>query len=845
MRKLTRGGGWPAIAYAWRKARRSGGFIRFLRALSSSNACKTCALGMGGQAGGMVDESGRFPEVCKKSMQAMAADMQGGIADDFFATYTLNQLATLTPYELEHLGRLTKPLLADANATHYRPISWDEALARCITRLKQCPPDQNFFYVSGRSSNEAGFLLQLFARLYGTNNVNNCSYYCHQASGVGLSSALGTGTATIVLDDLEQCDLLFLIGGNPASNHPRMMRMLAKLRRRGGQIIVINPIRETGLVNFAVPSDLCSLLFGSEIASLYVQPHIGGDIALLCGIAKRLDEMGAVDRGFVSHCTKGWGDFQVHLRALTWSDIEWHSGVDKATIERVARLYANARRAVFAWTMGITHHLHGVDNVRAIVNLAIMRGMVGKPGSGLLPIRGHSNVQGIGSVGVTPKLKQAIFDRLESHYGLNLPTTPGYDSLACIEAARAGKLKQGWCLGGNLFGATPDAKTASESLGKLDWLCYLSTTLNTGHVQGRARETLILPVLARDEEPQPTTQESMFNYVRMSDGGPRRHDGPRSEVELIAHLARGVLGDDGPINWQSLEQHRNIRTMIASVVPGYESLATIDDTRREFQIAGRTIHEPRFKTPGGKARFHSVTIPCIEPPLSLAKRDGHRQPTDAPLTTGTPHTTDTPVTTGTPVTIRTATVRERATHETGTAKFHTGRAKFYFAPQKSSEPHEGRAKFHFAQDGNTECLRLMTIRSEGQFNTVVYEDEDIYRHQDRRDVILMHPADIERLGLQLDQRVSVKSEAGQMNGIIVREFDIRPGNAAMYYPEANVLVPATADPESRTPAYKSVWVTLIPEPAPGLVNVGLPERTVNRDSIPLTESPSAGKLNAC
>jgi len=733
MRKVTTGGGWPAVWYAIKTARRAGGVFKFIRALRTRNACKTCALGMGGQRGGMVDDSGRFPEVCKKSMQAMAADMQGRINPEFFATYAFTALRRMTPRELEHMGRLVEPVFAGPHDDHYRPLSWDQALEFCVARLKETEPNRNFFYSSGRSSNEAAFLLQLFARLYGTNNVNNCSYYCHQASGVGLTSALGTGTATVALEDLEHCDLVFLIGGNPASNHPRLMRQLARLRRRGGQVIVVNPMKEIGLVNFSVPSDLRSLFFGSQIASRYVQPHIGGDLAFLLGLAKRLDEMHAVDRVFIDACTEGWDAFAEQIRSLAWGDIVAAAGVDRNIIDDVASLYARASNVVFAWTMGITHHKHGVDNVRAIANIALMRGMVGKPGAGLLPIRGHSNVQGIGSVGVTPTLRKAIFDRLEGHFGVKLPTATGLDTLSCFEAMHAGGLSRGWCLGGNLYGATPNAEWARRGIEQLDSIVYFSTTLNTGHALGRARETLILPMLARDEESQATTQESMFNYVRLSDGGPRRHDGPRSEVATIAHIARGVLGDAGPVDWRSMEEHRNIRQAISAVVPGYEKIAAMDDTKAEFQVGGRSFRDPKFLTPSGRARFHVTPLPVVN----------------------------------------------RAVDE----------------------------------------LRLMTIRSEGQFNTVVYEEHDLYRRQERRDVILLNRSDIDRMNLRVDQRVTVRSPVGQLSGILVREALIRMGNAAMYYPEANVLVPPDADPESRTPAFKSVTITLSPEPPRGFVQL--------------------------
>ncbi len=488
MKKNKSGGGWPAVWYTWRKAREAGGFLKLWRAMRSKNACKTCALGMGGQRGGMVNELGHFPEVCKKSLQAMVADMQGAIRGDFWQRYSPRELRQLSPRELEACGRLVEPVLYTRDTGWYTPISWDDALGRIVAKLRATPPNDTFWYFSGRSSNEAGFLLQLFARQFGTNNVNNCSYYCHQASGVGLASVIGSGTATIQLEDLEHADLVFLIGGNPASNHPRLMRTLLHVRRRGGEVIVINPLVETGLVRFSVPSDIKSLLFGSKIASLYVQPHIGGDLALLTGIAKRIVEMRAHDETYLDNHTQGWPELRFRLAEVTWDEIVTKSGVSRDDIEAIATRYAAAKNVVFSWTMGITHHAHGVRNVQAIANLALLRGMVGRPGAGLMPIRGHSNVQGIGSVGVVPKLKDAIFDRLQSHFGVVLPTAPGRDTMACMEGAAAGELKVGFCLGGNLYGSNPDATFASQAIANLEQITYLSTTLNTGHAYGLARD---------------------------------------------------------------------------------------------------------------------------------------------------------------------------------------------------------------------------------------------------------------------------------------------------------------------------------------------------------------------
>jgi molybdopterin-dependent oxidoreductase alpha subunit len=765
MGRVRSGGGWRAVFYTFKKAREAGGLWALWKAMRSKNACKTCALGMGGQAGGMVNEAGHFPEVCKKSFQAMVADMQGAVKPSFFETYSLPQLRRFSPREMEHSGRLVQPVILEKGSQHYRPIPWDDAMTRIAAKLRQTAPEQSFFYFSGRSSNEAGFLLQLFARLYGTNHVNNWSFYCHQASGVGLASVIGSGAGTINLDDMEQSDFVMLIGGNPASNHPRMMRTLMTVRRKGGAVAVVNPIVETGLVNFSVPSDPWALFFGAEIASSYLQPYVGGDLALVYGLMKRLIEVAAesprnaagelvVDEDFLrEHCT-GWFELRARLAALTWDEIVAKSGVSTREIADLAAQYAESERAVFAWTMGVTHHLHGAATVQAIAALALMRRMVGRPGAGLQPIRGHSNIQGMGTVGVTPTLKAAIFERLENHYGITLPTMKGYDTLECLDAADRGEMRFALCLGGNLWGASPDATSAERAMAKIDTVVYLSTSLNTGHAGGLgSEETIILPVLARDEEPEPSTQESMFSYIRLSDGGKPRHPvteqtGPRAEVAIAADLAQRVLGGSGPVNWREMAHTSTIRQAIAAIVPGLEQLAEIDTTKKEFAIPGRAIDRPSFPTADGKAHLVIHDLP--------------------PAPAG---------------------------------------------------------------------LILMTIRSEGQFNTVVYEEEDLYRNQTRRDIVLIHPDDIRRYGLTAGGRCRIASAAGEMRGQIVSAFEeIRPGCVAMYYPESNVLVPRAADPLSRTPAYKSIAVTLTRDdaatarlgPRPELVAAGTPRDAMNQ-----------------
>jgi len=718
---VKHGGGWPAIWYTIQMGRRVG-YRKLWKALSSKNVCKTCALGMGGQQGGMHNEQGHWPEVCKKSIQAMAADMRGAIHPDFFQQFSIDQLRKFSSRELEHAGRITTPLLLESGGTHYKPIGWENAFERVKTNLKQTDPNRSFFYLSGRSSNEAGFLLQLFARVFGTNHVNNCSYYCHQASGVGLSGSLGTGTATIQLEDLDQCDLFFLIGANPSSNHPRLLTKLKNIRGRGGKVIVINPVVEKGLVEFRVPSDPKSLLFGTKIASEYVQVRPGGDLALLSGLAKFVLERGADDSNFIDSATEGFKDYKAEIQNLSWADIELGSGLPKREIESVGRHYILAKNVVFSWCMGITHHAHGVANVQHLVNLALLRGMVGRQHAGLLPIRGHSNVQGMGSMAVIPALKTAVFNRLIEE-GVTVPSMEGYDTMACIQAAYNHEMDFAFCLGGNLYGSNPNSDLAAQAFSNIDTVVYLSTALNTGHAWGTGKETIILPVMARDEEKQSTTQESMFSFVRLSDGGITGHQNLRSEVEVIGEVARCVLGNDNLFHWGELQNHNSIRNLIARIIPGFESMANMGETKKEFHIPGRILHDPSFPTASGKAKFIYHSIPNL-------KR------------------------------------------------------------LKENE------------------FQLISVRSEGQFNTVVYDNEDIYRGQERRDVVLMNQEDMIRMGLMEDDRVAVKSDTGQITNILARPFNIKSGTVLMYYPEANVLISQKVDPFSKTPGFKSTVVTI-------------------------------------
>lgn len=715
--KVDAGGGLAALRYSLRKGREAGGTVRLYRRLRSRNACKTCAFGMGGQRGGMVNEVGAFPEVCKKSIQAVVGDLQAPIPEATFRDLSIDDLARKSPREMEHLGRLAFPIVAEPGASHFRRIGWDEALDRIGDGLRSAPPDRTFVYGSGRSSNEAAFLMQTFGRAYGTPHIHNCSSYCHQASGVALSRMVGTGTATVVLEDLDHADCAVVAGANPASNHPRLIVKLVELRKRGGTVIVINPVRELGLTRFRIPSRPGSMLFGDDVSDVYLQPHVGGDIAVFKGILKALIDLGGVDREFVGAHVQGWADVERDAAETPWEILESRGGVPRASLERTAALLARSGRGILMWAMGLTHHEHGVDNIGALGNLALARGWLGRPGAGLMPIRGHSNVQGVGSVGFSPALKSAFADAMERHYGVRAAASPGLDTYGSMVAAHEGRIDAAILLGGNLWGSNPDLAWAGQALSRIGLTASITTKLNPGHVHGRGRTAFVLPVYARDEERQATTQESMFNFVRLSDGGQSAPDGElKSEVEVVCALAARVL-PDGPFPFERMTDHRAVREAIARVVPGWEALTEIDRGGGEFQIAGRTFHRPEFATPSGKARAPVVPIP-----------DDDRDP---------------------------------------------------------------------------DTFRLMTFRSEGQFNTVVYEEEDLYRGIDRRDVVLLAAEDLERLGLSEGDPVEVSTGTGSLD-VVAMAIDIPPGNAAMYYPEANVLVPRRIDPASGTPAFKSV-----------------------------------------
>ena len=722
------GGGFKAVRSVIQYTKQIGPF-KLWKAVNSKNACKACAFGTGGQNGGLKNEKKQGIEICNKNIQAHLSDIRQSIPTTLFFEQSIQDLSKLSAKSLEDLGRLVTPLYKKPGDQHFTIIDYDQALKIIANKLSQTAPEKSFFYASGRSSNEAAFLMQLFARLFGTNHINNCSYFCHQASGVGLQSMLGTSTSTVTYDDLYKADTIVVWGANPASNHPRFVKTLLHCRRRGGNVIVINPAKEPGLIKFASPSDFWSMIKGGEsVASHYIQPHIGGDFALATGIIKALLENQLVNAQFIEQYTTGSARFIKDVEALAWKPLIETSGQSKDDIIAIAKLLASSQKTLLTWGMGVTHHKHGVQNIQSFAAMALLLGQIGQPGCGLLPLRGHSNIQGTGSMGFTPGLKQEVMDKLEDTLNLSLPKEKGYDTMGCMEAAHRHDMEFACCLGGNLLAANPDREFAEQALDRIPFKLFISPTLNISHVNAVSEEVVILPIRVRDEEHSPTTQESMFNYVRMSNGGIERFTQLKSEVDIISALGHQVI-DPQRFDFQMFKQHKTIRETIANIVPGFDELGRIDETKKEFHIEKRIVHSPQFQTLDQKAHF-----PCLD-----------------------------------------------------------------FTPIH---------RLHNSVTERHNSYRLTSVRSEGQFNSIIFHEHDAYREQTNRWVVLMNPVDMKKEDLKKNDHVTLFNQTGTMEQLKVQPFDVKPGNLMVYYPEANILIPRDLDTQSKTPSFKSVEIQL-------------------------------------
>jgi len=538
------------------------------------------------------------------------------VTPDFFAAHTVSDLWAKSDFELEGYGRLTHPMKYDPQSDTFRPVEWDDAFARIGEVLRDLSPDQVEFYTSGRASNEAAFLYQLFARELGTNNFPDCSNMCHQATSVGLPRSIGIGKGTVSLEDFDHTELVISIGHNPGTNHPRMMGTLHELARRGVPIIVFNPLRETALERFADPQSVKEMATYSatDIASTYYQVKAGGDAAALKGIAKHLLVLDALDHDFIATQTEGFTTFAADIAATPWEAIERESGLSRADLENVAQIYAASSATIITYGMGITQHNKGTANVRLIADMLLLRGNIGKPGAGICPLRGHSNVQGNRTVGIDEKPPAVLLDSLARHFNFEPPRRPGHHTVDAINAMLRDEVKVLIALGGNLAAAAPDTPRTCDALRRCGLTVYISTKLNRSHLMpGKA--SLILPTLGRTEEDiqasgrQFITVEDSFSMVHASEGiGKPLATTQRSETAIIANIAHATLGD-AAVNWLALaDDYSLIRDHIAATLPGFADFNARCDLPGGFWL-GNAAAGLTFNTPSGKAEFSAAPLP--------------------------------------------------------------------------------------------------------------------------------------------------------------------------------------------------------------------------------------------
>ena len=569
---------------------------------------------------------GSHAEFCENGAKAVAAEAtKSRVTTESFEEWPVSHLLDQSDHWLEAQGRLTTPMHLAPGSDHYVPIAWDEAfrlIARELNALAS--PDEAIFYTSGRTSNEAAFLYQLFVRLYGTNNLPDCSNMCHESSGVGMGESLGVGKGTVSLADFDLADAIFVIGQNPGTNHPRMLSALEAAARRGCHIVSINPLHEKALERFSHPQDMRDLLTGgTAIAELFLPVRINGDVALLKGIMKEVLEEErrrpgeVLDHAFIEDHTSDFDAFAAALEATPWDEILEQSGVDRELIRRVGQIYAKADRVIVCWAMGLTQHKNAVANIQEVVNLLLLRGNLGKPGAGACPVRGHSNVQGDRTMGIYERPSAAFLDRLGSAFGFDPPRSHGHDVVASIKAMHEGQAHVFIAMGGNFHSASPDTDYTAEALRRCRLTVHVSTKLNRSHLV-HGREALILPCLGRTEldvqagGPQFVTVEDSMSAVHGSRGTlPPASDDLLSEPAILCGLARATLGSGSAVDWEGMASNYDlIRDRIAEVIPGFEDFNVRVREPGGFALVNNAAHL-RFDTSTKKARFTVHPIPKI------------------------------------------------------------------------------------------------------------------------------------------------------------------------------------------------------------------------------------------
>jgi len=559
-------------------------------------------------------------EFCENGAKAVADEaMKAKVNPRFFEEHSVQMLSAMSDHELNSMGRLSHPVILEEGSSHYAEISWEDAFARIANHLKAAPsPDNAVFYTSGRTSNEAAFLYQAFVRAYGTNNLPDCSNMCHESSGKALGQTIGIGKGTVSLEDFNHADVIMVIGQNPGTNHPRMLTALRDAKECGAKIIHVNPLYEAGLNRFKHPQEyMKGRMKTTTLADIHLPVRIGGDAALIRGLIKIQDAFGAVNTDFIDSKSLGYDAMIENARATDWATIIADSGLTRAEIQEAGELLANSKATIACWAMGLTQHRNGVAVIQEVVNLLLMNGHIGKPGAGLCPVRGHSNVQGDRTVGIWEAPTEAFLKRMQDGLGFELPTAHGYDVVNAIHAMRNGDVNVFFCMGGNFVSATPDTDEVARAIGNVDLTVQVSTKLNRSHLI-TGKTAIILPCLGRTEldvqasgEQFVTVENSMGQVHRSRGGLAPCSPALRSESWIVAYLADQTLGNKH-LNWLELvNDYDAIRDLMAISLAGFE-----DYNKRVRQPHGFALPNPprdsqSFSTPSKKAHFTTHSLPDI------------------------------------------------------------------------------------------------------------------------------------------------------------------------------------------------------------------------------------------
>ena len=556
-------------------------------------------------------------EFCENGAKALASEITSARADPaFFARHSITELAQESDYWLDQAGRLSHPMVLRPDSTHYEAVSWEEAFRLAAAEWRAMPtPDHAVFYTSGRASNEAAFVWQLFARQLGTNNLPDCSNMCHESSGVAMKEAVGVGKGTVTLNDIHHAGMILLMGQNPGTNHPRMLSALQTCVRNGGHLVAVNPLREAGLLGFMHPQEASGVLGkATPLAADYLQPNLNGDMALLRGIAKTLVEDNTIDDDFIKAHTTGFDLYGDSVRSQDWEELEQLSGISREAMQRTARSAAERKNLITCWAMGLTQHFNAVATLREVINVHLLLGAIGKPGAGLCPVRGHSNVQGDRTMGIFEKMPDSFLDSLETEFSFEAPRHHGYDTVSSIRAMHAGKVRVFAALGGNFLQASPDTEYTAEALRRCSLTLHIATKLNRSHLV-TGRTALILPCLGRSEEDlregvaQFVTVEDSMSMVHASRGALKPASPHlQSETAIVCGLAEAALSGKSATPWQAYaNDYDKIRESIERVIPDCEDYN--DRVRRPggFRMSNNAARRV-WETPTLKANFHTAPV---------------------------------------------------------------------------------------------------------------------------------------------------------------------------------------------------------------------------------------------